>query len=90
MQLQQEMSELRQLQTQMEKDMTEQRQLQTEMRDDTKKELTELREQVQQVQNTTQHIGLYTAGLCMPCEVFTFDQYSQRKGNSSNKDVCSN
>jgi len=88
-QLQQEMAEQRQLQTQMEKNMTEQQQLQSDMRNDTEKELTELREQVQQVHDTTQHIGLYTAGLCLPCKVFTFDQYSQRKGTGSSKEVFS-
>ena len=85
-----EFTEQKDLQTEMKKEMTEQRQLvmtkfdkqrqvQSEMKQETKKELTELKRQIQQVHNTTQHIEMHTAGLCGLCEVFTFDQYSQRK-----------
>ena len=86
-----EFTEQKDLQTEMKKEMTEQRQLQSKMEKETmdqkqelKKELTELRGQVQQVHNTAQHIEVHTAGLCTGytlCKVFTFDQYSQRKGS---------
>ena len=90
-QLQQEMSEQRQLQTEMKnevkKELAEQKELQAKMiseqKQETMKELTELRGQIQQVHNTTQHIEVHSAGLCALCKVFTFDQYSQRKGNYS-------
>ena len=72
-QLQQEVAEQRQLQTEMSREITEHKQ-------ETKKELTELRGQIQQVHNTTQHIEEHTTGLGALCEVLTFGQYSQRKG----------
>ena len=87
-----EFVEQKNLQTEMKKEMTEQRQLvmtkfdeqrqvQSEMKQETKKELTELRGKIQQVHNITQHIEVHTAGLCGLCKVFTFNQYSQCKGN---------
>ena len=90
-QLQQEMTEQRQLQTEMKnevkKELAEQKELQAKMiseqKQETMKELAELRGQIQLVHNTTQHIEVHTAGLCALCKVFTFDQYSQRKGKYS-------
>ena len=56
-----------------------------EQKQETRKQLTELKGQVQQVHNTTQHIEVHTAGpcgLCAPCKVFTFDQYSKHRGSN--------
>jgi len=72
----------------MEKEITDQKQ-------ELKKELTELRGQIQQVHQSTQHIEVHTAGLCGLCEgrtlrkVFTFGEYSQRKRTDSMKEVDS-
>ena len=73
-QLQQEMSEQKKLLTEM----------QTEMKmkmDEQKRELTD---HIQQVQLTTHHIEQHTAcGVCSGSEVFTFTQYSKRKGSGT-------
>ena len=83
-----EFTEQKHLQTEMKKEMTEQRQLQikmekeiTDQKQEMKKELTEPRGQIQQVHNTTQLIGMFTAGLGGLCKVFTFGQYRQHRGS---------
>ena len=96
-QLQQDLAEKDKKIAQLQQEMTEQRQLQTEMKEKMKiemveqkkevmRELTELKGQLKQVHNTTQHIEVHTAGLCVEytlCKVFTFDQYSKHKGGTS-------
>ena len=74
--LQQEITEL---QTEMKTKFDEQQQLQNVH----KRELTELKGQVQKVQHTTDHIEQHTAGeACSGCGVFTFTQYRKNKGSS--------
>ena len=87
-QLQQEMTEQKQLHTEMkdevEKGFTEQKNMMmkeiSEQNQETRKELTELKGQIEQVHITTQHIEMYTESLCELCKVFKFDQYSLHKG----------
>ena len=77
-QLQQEMADLKKLQTEMQVEMNEQKQLQNEHQ----RELTELKGHIQKLEHITHHIENHTAadGTCSGCEVFTFTQYRKYRG----------
>ena len=87
-QLQQDSTERDRKIAQLQQEMADQKKLitevQTEMKTEQKRELTELKDYIQQVQHTTHHIEIHAAGgTCSGCEVFTFTQYSKRKGSST-------
>ena len=53
---------------------------QKQMKAEQKRELTELKDHIQEVEHTAHHIEQHTAGgACSICEVFTFTQYAIRK-----------
>ena len=61
----------------------EQKQIQAEQR----RELTELKDLIQKVEHAAHHIEQHTgAGACSGRQVFTFTQYSKKKGSARNVD----
>ena len=86
-QLQQDSTERDRKIAQLQQEMTDQKKLQTEMNvkvDEQRKELTELKGYIQELQLTTHHINHHAAGgTCSGSEVFTFTQYTKRKGSGT-------
>ena len=90
-QLQQDSTERDKKITQLQQEIAALRKPQTEMKAklaDLQKELAELKGHIQRVEHTTHHIEQHTAGgTCSGCEVFTFTQYSKKRGSTTV--VCS-
>ena len=86
-QVEREKETMTELQTKTREEMKkETKQFQTEMKakmDEQKREVVELKAQVQAVQHTTQHIEEHTAGGCSFCKIITFTKYGQHKGSGS-------
>ena len=76
-QLQREIAALKKPQTEMKAKLAD-------LQKEHKKELAELKGHIQRVEHTTHHIEQHTAGgTCSGCEVFTFTQYSKKRGSTT-------
>ena len=83
-QLQEEMIDLKKLQTEMKTEMKmKMDEIRTAIIDEQKRELVVLKTDIEKVKHTTHHIEQHTpCGACSVCEVFTFNKYSKRKCNN--------
>ena len=80
-QLQQEMADLKKLQTEMQVEMKTQFDEQKQLH---QRELAELKGHIQKLEHTTHHIEHHAAdGTCSGCEVFTFTQYRKYRGGGN-------
>ena len=85
-QLQQEMVDLKKLQTEMQVEMKTQFDEQKQLH---QRELTELKGHIQKLEHTTHHIEQHTAGvICSGCEVFTFTPFKQAMGGALLSTIC--